>query len=669
MTDSVVHEVLIRRDQVASIRRSTLISLPVGSMVGAIVMLVARRYGHGVLGGKWFAAIFIINIIRVILCITPLPPLAGEKGPSRRFAAFAGLSVEKYLHLFWITSLVSGLLWSLIFLFCNGYTTPQTVFYLTVVCGITAGAVTTGIAYAPVPISFTIPPLLSVIGCLLYAGGFNYNSLAATVLLYLIMLISVSRQSEASFRAASRLKNDASAMAESLKKAHTESVLIAEQMSHRATHDELTGLFNRTGFSKQVEKYAASGPATFCLMLLDLDGFKLVNDGFGHATGDKVLVEVSHRLREVLAGEFTVARIGGDEFAVFYAQQASGESPHVLATRLIAAIEAPYAEFDTSRVGVSIGIYQSQDVNIANMLTSADEALYAAKFSGRNRYRMFDEYLRERLSMKCDVERDLQRALSKKEVEVWYQPVFSIDGKNIINYEALLRWKHPTHGWISPADLVLIAAKAGHSEQLMSFIFDEVCGMIQTLRSLNLEHIWVAMNMSPRDVSNLPIDECVLNGLKVLNLPAQMLEIEVTEETAMDTISVQTKINRLSEVGVRIAVDDFGAGYSSLASLRKLSVNRIKIDRCFITGITESANDKILVQTILKLGQSLGLEVVAEGVETAEVLHLLRGFGCELVQGYYLGYPAPKQEIISRLQKLETQKSCTMTSNFHVNLQ
>ena len=660
LTDAGVVEALIRRDQLASIRRATLVSLPVSTIIGGLIVAMANRYGHDTLGWAWFAAILIINIIRMFLCLAPLPPLAGEKSTARRFPALARLPVEKYLYFFWTSSLISGLLWSLIFLLCNGYTSPQATFYLTVVCGMTAGAVTTGVAYAIVPISFFMPVLLSVAGCLLYAGGFDNNALAATVLLYLLMITSISRQSEASFRTASRLKNEADAMAQSLKTAHENSVLIAEQMRYRATHDELTGLFNRTGFIQQVEQCTPNGRDTFCLMLLDLDGFKMVNDGFGHATGDRVLSEVAHRLREVLDGRFTVARIGGDEFAVFYVQQASDELPDALATKLITAIGAPYLTFDSGRLGVSIGIYQSQDMNIAEMLTRADEALYAAKSGGRNRYHMFDAPLLARLSMKRDVERDLQRALAEKKLEVWYQPVFSNDGKNIINYEALLRWKHHKHGWISPADLVLTAAMAGLSEQLMRFIFGEICGMIQTLINLNLDHIFVAMNMSPRDASCLPIDECVLKGLKALNLPTHMLEIEVTEETAMDTIAVQDKINRLSEAGVRIAVDDFGAGYSSLSSLRKLHVNRIKIDRCFITGVTESANDQILVKTILKLGQALGLEVVAEGVETAEALHLLSDFGCKLIQGYHLGYPAPKQEIITRLKKLEAQKNRAM---------
>jgi diguanylate cyclase (GGDEF)-like protein len=659
LSDARALEALVRMDQLATIRRGVLVALPVNSMLGVTITLVASRYGHGAVGVIWFVATSIVNVLRILLCLVPLPPMPSADNSSKDCASGARWGAEKHLHLLWAASLVSGLLWSLLPTLCDGYTTPQAIFYLTVVCGTTAGAVTSGTAYARIPISFITPPLLSVISCLLYAGGFDRNCLAATVVLYLAMLISVSRQGEAGFRVTSRLKNEATTMAKSLKEAHAHSVAIAEQMTHRASHDELTGLFNRAGFIQQVERCTDAGRSVFCLMLLDLDGFKSVNDVFGHTTGDRVLVEVARRLQEALTGEFTIARIGGDEFTVFYELRASDDPPHVLATRLITAIEVPYPAFDAGRLGVSIGIYQAQDVNIAEMLTCADEALYVAKSAGRNRYYLFDENLRDRLAMRCDVERDLQRALFDNALEVWYQPVFGGDGKKLVNFEALLRWKHPKHGWIPPADLVLTAAAAGHSEQLMHFIFREVCAMIQTLCELNIEHVWVAMNVSPREVSRIAIDEFVLERLDDLNLSPHMLEIEITEETAMDIRSVQDKMNRLASAGVRIAVDDFGVGYSSLASLRKLNLKRIKIDRCFVTGITESASDQILVQTILKLGQSLGIEVVAEGVETVEALHMLQKFGCELVQGYYLGYPAPKHEIIGWLQKREVQKTWT----------
>jgi predicted signal transduction protein with EAL and GGDEF domain len=366
-------------------------------------------------------------------------------------------------------------------------------------------------------------------------------------------------------------------------------------------------------------------------------------------------------LRDVLPDPFVVARIGGDEFAIFYELNAMAEPAAELATRLITTIDVPFTNFDAGRIGASIGIYVAaqgtQDILIAEMLTHAEEALYAAKNTGRNGYFLFDDSLRVRREMRRAVERDLRHALSNRTLQVWYQPVFGQNGKALVSLEALLRWEHPDFGWVPPEDLLAIAAISGLSELLIDFILAEVCAMIQNLISLKLEHIWVAMNLSPREVSRIGIDELVLAKLQALALSPAMLEIEITEETAMNTRPVREKLNRLANAGVRIAVDDFGVGYSTLASLRHLQVHRIKIDRCFVTGISASGSDQILVQAILKLGQSLGIEVVAEGVETAADMQLLQSLGCECMQGYYLKSPASRDQTFDWLQTMHADQT------------
>jgi predicted signal transduction protein with EAL and GGDEF domain len=378
------------------------------------------------------------------------------------------------------------------------------------------------------------------------------------------------------------------------------------------------------------------------------------------------LIEVAQRLRAALPEQCVIARIGGDEFAIFYALDATAEPAAALATRLINIMEIPFTNFDAGRIGASIGIYvaahATQVAVITEMLTYADEALYAAKNTGRNRYFIFDDSLRVRREMRRAVERDLRSAISDRALQVWYQPVFGQDGKTLVSLEALLRWEHPNFGWVPPEDLLAIAAMTGLSELLIEFILAEVCAMMQNLISLKLDHIWVAMNLSPREVSRIGIDELVLAKLNALALSPAMLEIEITEETAMNTRAVQDKLNRLSVAGVRIAVDDFGVGYSSLASLRNLQVDRIKIDRCFVTGISASGSDQILVQAILKLGESLGIEVVAEGVETAEDLQLLQSLGCERMQGYHLKTPASKAQTLDWLQTMHATQTAQLQS-------
>jgi diguanylate cyclase (GGDEF)-like protein len=646
---------LIRTDQLHAVRRSVLIAMPVNAALGLAAVSMALHYGQDVVPLVWFAASSLVNGLRVAAARKPLPvvPDPDDALEGERFDR----TVERQLRFFGGAALFSGVVWACVPLLCQGYTSPQTLFYLTVVCGITAGAVTHGAASAVNAISFITPALLSVIGCLIYAGGFDRLSLAATVLLYLAALVRSALQSEAAFRETSRLTNEATIMARSLRDAHERSIEVAEQMTHRAAHDPLTGLLNRSGFMQEFETCAATARSPLCLMFLDLDGFKMINDVFGHKVGDQVLIEVARRLRQSLSRDVTVARLGGDEFALLYVPGPINDSPERLATELIAAIAIPFAVFDAGRVSASIGIHQALGEDITEMLTCADEALYAAKKAGRNRHHMFDDALRRRLDMRRDIERDLLKALAYESLELWVQPIFRRGGRTLSHFEALIRWEHPKHGWIPPAELVAAAAMSGLSERLMRFILKRACEIVQTLRGQGYERLWVAINVSPREMAQIPVDEIVLATLKSKNVPTSMIEIEITEETAMDIRAVQDKLATLSRAGVRIAIDDFGVGYSSLASLRHLHVDRIKIDRCFVTGIANSTGDQVLVQAILNLARSLGVGVVAEGVETAEDLRMLRSFGCDSMQGYHLGRPMPPRDIIRWIRQHASQSS------------
>lgn len=638
---------LIRQDQLSAVRRNILAAVPISIIISAIVLFVSVWHNHGRLGVAWFSAGTVINMIRIGQCSLPLPDAVASTSDAGR------ARVELQLKLLCFTALIAGLVWALVPALCDGYTSPQTLFYLTVVCGITAGAITHGTPYALMPSCFIFPPLLSVFCCLLYAGGVDRNCLAATVLIYTVSLIRFAGQSEAGFRDASQLKNNAVTLAQSLGEAHSQAIAVAEKMSYRATHDELTELLNRAGFMSEVEKQVRGTNFTCCLMLLDLDGFKSVNDVFGHHAGDRVLVEVARRLSETLSPEFTIGRLGGDEFAIFYDSSVNDALPAEVAMRLITSIEVPFATFDAGRLGACVGLYIGRGHNVTELLTCADEALYVAKAAGRNQYYIFDEALRDRLAMRCDIERDLQRAIAENALEVWYQPVFGEDGRKLVTLEALLRWEHPRHGLVPAEEMISAAAMAGLAEPLLRFIFGEVCSMIRELRARGLEHARVAMNISPREISRVAIDEILLSGLKDKDCPASMLEIEITEETVLDIRSVQDKLVRLSRGGVHITIDDFGVGYATLAMLLQTHIDKIKIDRSFITGISTSKSNKILVQSILHLGRSLGIQVVAEGVETSDDHQLLKLIGCELMQGYYLRRPAPARAVIEWLQSEE----------------
>ncbi|MDR6631866.1 diguanylate cyclase (GGDEF)-like protein [Phyllobacterium sp. 1468] len=635
---------LIAADQLLAVRRSMLISLPVSIVLGLISLLVAIHYGQGLAGLLWFLASSLVNATRMLLCRFPVRLL--DRGAPVEPKNLDPASVRQHLFLQSVMAAISGVVWAFIAVLCDGYTAPQSVFYLVVLCGITAGAVTAGFAYALMPICYIVPVLLSVAGCLVFAGGFDRYSLAATTIIYLAALIRGAWESEGLFRQSSRLKNEATAMAISLEAARDQATQAAAKMGHRATHDELTGLLNRGGFMQEVASLPRSSKAGFALMLLDLDGFKSINDAFGHKAGDRVLVEVGRRLRQSLGNDVLVARLGGDEFAVVLDTARYDETASILATKLIAAISIPFATFDAGRIGVSIGVCVSGELDVDEMLVRADAALYRAKSQGRNRHYVFDDDLRDHLAMHRDIERDVAKALSNDALEVWFQPIFGNGGRKITDLEALVRWKHPRHGWIPPMDLVAVASFSGLAEPLFRYILKDVCTMMQTLRAMNLGHLRVAMNMSPREMSQLAVDDLIIAKLRKLDLPPSMLEIEITEDTAKDISSVQGKLAALAKEGVRIAIDDFGVGYSSMSSLRLLHVDRIKIDRSFIYGIAKSVDDRKVVQSILGLGKSLGIEVVAEGVETEADLRILRQLGCATMQGHYFAKPMPHHEAI-----------------------
>jgi diguanylate cyclase (GGDEF)-like protein len=630
---------LIRFDQLIALRRNTAPVVPINIVISLVTVLVAAHYGQGRIGYGWLAASVLINCIRL-----------GQSWPWCPMAT-TPQSVDRQLRLLCATALISGCVWAVVPVLCSYCSSPQTVFYLTVICGVTAGAITHGTPYALMPTLYIAPPLLSVFGCLLYTGGFDHNALAATVLIYSLALIRSAWRSQADFRETSRLKNAAVTLAESLQEAHSHALVVADQMTHRAAHDGLTGLLNRSGFMQKVEALLEGEDGVFCLMLLDLDGFKSVNDVYGHHAGDRVLVEVASRLWEALDEQFVIARMGGDEYAIFYDSSKVEGFPAELALRLVTTIEMPFTACDVGRLGACIGVYTGRGRNVTEMLTYADEALYVAKTAGRNRFYIFDEMLHERLEMRRDVERDLQRALSANEIEIWYQPVFRQSSMTLVSFEALLRWRHPRHGMIPPEELIMVAAMAGHAELLLRYLCRQVCMTIVELHGLGLEEIQVAMNISPREISRLPIDEIVLNGLREFGLPAASLEIEITEESALDIRSVQDKLIRLAQAGVKITIDDFGVGYSSLATLRQSYISKIKVDHSFISGVAQSAENQILVQAILNLGRSLNVQVVAEGVENVEDLDWLGEAGGDLLQGYYLRPPGAKKALFDWLRQ------------------
>ncbi|MER8716465.1 bifunctional diguanylate cyclase/phosphodiesterase [Mesorhizobium sp. M1295] len=373
---------------------------------------------------------------------------------------------------------------------------------------------------------------------------------------------------------------------------------------------------------------------------------KSVNDTYGHRTGDELLVRIARRIEEEAPEGSTLARIGGDEFVLFFPSTRVSLSASDLASNIIAKIARPYIEVASVRVGASIGIYLAQTPGLTEMLLRADIALYTAKRRGRNEFCLFDAELDRELQRRQSVERDLHSAIKTRSLQPWFQPIVKLDTEAVVGFEALLRWSHPTHGAISPPDIITAARETGMLQLLTQTVFADCCAFIDGLVKADCRDLRVAMNVSPRELEAGDIDDMVLNGLAARGLPATMFEIEITEESPVDPDRVDEKLGRLSHAGISIALDDFGTGFSTLASLKDSRIRKVKIDQGFIRGLAKSREDRLLVKSVIDLGNMLGIEVMAEGVETEADRQTLHKLGCRTAQGFLFSKAVPLSQAL-----------------------
>ena len=611
----------ILRDQLTNLAKGVFISMPIGTVLSALILAVQLLSGRGPAAVLWFVAIALINGARVVLALAQ-----SEAADDRPQAVNAQLSVYGLL------ALASGVAWSFLALLCDGYTTAEAPLYLIVLAGTSAGSVTYGTSYAPASINFITLPLLTAAGCVLAKGGLENYVLALTVLLFLGGLIRSASLGQSRFRETSRLKYEARAF--------------AAEMEGNSRRDPLTNLLNRYGLEQAIRELGHSdGP--FVAMLIDLDGFKSVNDTYGHNIGDDLLVKVARRIEEHAPHGATIARIGGDEFVLLFSACRSRQATGELASAIIAAIANPDPELNSVRVGASIGIYQSEKPRLTEMLLKADFALYAAKRGGRNEHCLFDAELDAALERKNRIERDLRGAIEAGRLCSWFQPLVRLDTSEVVGFEALLRWHHDVHGAISPPEIVTAARETGLLSLLTETVFLNCCAMIGELVRHGRNDVRVAMNLSPRELEAGNVDDMILTGLKARNVPAAMLEIEITEEAPVDRARVDEKVGHLADAGISIVLDDFGTGFSTLVSLKDSRIRKIKIDKDFVRDLAKSVEDQALVEAVIGLGHTLGIEVMAEGVETDADRMILRSLGCMIAQGYLFSPALPMRDALA----------------------
>ena len=432
------------------------------------------------------------------------------------------------------------------------------------------------------------------------------------------------------------------------------------RLADMARVDALSGLANRFVLLERLAEVRAQGSALcVALLLFDLDRFKLVNDRLGHVVGDALIRAVADRVRMIVAPGDVAARLGGDEFALVVGRELQDEVSE-LAEILVMQLGGPYAfEGYQVSVSVSVGLALAEGLDGKQLMGCADAALYAAKVAGGGRSRFYDDALRAAIEDGKTLEGERREALRRGDLEVFYQRQVDIDEELIVGVEALVRWKHPDHGYISPTRFIPVAERTGLIEPLGRWVLATAC---KDAVSWPLP-IKVSVNLSAVQLGRADLADTVLGALAVAGLSPERLELELTESLLVDNDDlVRATLDRLRDLGIKISLDDFGTGYSSLSYLKAFAVDKVKIDQSFVRDLAQNHHSAAVVRAIVGLARDLGLRVNAEGVETEEQLKVLRLLGCDEVQGYLHGRPEPSLTIAASLAR---QRS-SMSARAHV---
>jgi diguanylate cyclase (GGDEF)-like protein len=428
-------------------------------------------------------------------------------------------------------------------------------------------------------------------------------------------------------------------------------------LAHQALHDALTGLPNRALFLDRLELALARSErrrSSVGVLFLDLDRFKLINDSLGHDAGDRVLIDVGARLQNALRPGDTVARFGGDEFTALCEDVPSERAVLAIAERMAQAVGMPFAlghgDVDTF-LTVSIGIAMaegdpSQDGLAESLVRDADAAMYRAKERGKSRVELYDARLRERAVRRLSIESALHRAIERDELRLHYQPQIDLASGRIVAWEALVRWEHPERGLLEPGEFIVVAEETGLIVALGAWVLAEACGQAMRWTSLpgTLGTPEMGVNLSARQLTQPQLLDVVEDALTRTGLQPSRLCLEVTESVVMEDASGSARtLAALRELGVRLAIDDFGSGYSALSSLKRFRVDVLKVDRAFVDGLGRNSTDGPIMAAIIDLAHALGLRAVGEGVERADQLAVLRRLGCDVGQGFFFGRPEPPE--------------------------
>ena len=416
--------------------------------------------------------------------------------------------------------------------------------------------------------------------------------------------------------------------------------------------DTLTGLASRCAFEKQIEivvSQAQRHKQLFALLFVDLDNFKIINDTLGHHVGDQLLKEVSKRMRKLLRKNDFIARLGGDEFAAILQNIPNESNAGYAAKKLLTAFEQPFIidgkeNFVTGSIGIAC--YPRAGEDVETIVRNADIAMYRAKDAGRNNFQYFSKTLNEEYLNRNELKKQMEIALGSDQFILNYQPKFNLKANKIIGFEALVRWHHPEKGTIAPDKFIPLAEESGFIVPLGEWIIKTACKQFAAWYHDGLDHLICAINISPYQLMHSNLIASLTDALEKNDLPAKSIELEITETAIMTEDSKNAKVlQELHDMGITLSIDDFGTGYSSLSHLKRLPIDMLKIDKEFVMDIPDDGDDVAIVKSVISLARSLGIDVIAEGVETEQQKQFLLDNGCNHGQGYYLSRPMAVKDV------------------------
>lgn len=438
---------------------------------------------------------------------------------------------------------------------------------------------------------------------------------------------------------------------------------IQQDLARLESTDTLTGLANRRFFMEDLAhtlNIADRQMRQVALVMMDLDRFQMLNDSLGHQFGDELLIKVSERLNQLSNERVLVAYAGGDEFMVCQQQIDSIDDVIHLLGQLKHCFADPFdmhGEMHHITATMGVAIYPQSGLDADTLLRNSDVALYRAKEQGRNTYQFYTEGMQDREVMRLELDKDLSKALANNEFVLYYQPQLNLDKNEIHSVEALIRWQHPIRGLLPPIDFIPLAEESGRISDIGRWVVMAACRQLALWKGTPFGSLRIAVNLSGRELDDEGLVDHIRDTLKAEGVPANLLEVELTEEIFIQNIDHNlNQLTRLHDLGIHLAIDDFGVGYSSLGYLRNFPVDLLKIDRSFITDVTERHDDAVITRAVINLAHNLGIRVIAEGVETSGQLEFLKLHRCNFIQGYLLSRPIPAAE----LEKALTDGRLTM---------